>query len=134
MVKVSVKNRKNIKNLLKLPEKWWTYKLTRLWMAFNFFWFCLTLSVPEKLKNSIFEMPIITQTLNINNLRTTSANSINLHTVKLVEYSLKIVWQRRCLLLPFSRYYCPKVGWYCDPPSGTQGAKGLTKLVWNKTQ
>ena len=27
----------------------------------------LTLSVPEKLKNSIFEIPIIPQTLNINN-------------------------------------------------------------------
>ena len=41
---------------------------------------------------SIFEMPIITQTLNINNLRTTSAKSINLHTIrKLVEYSLKNV-------------------------------------------
>ena len=52
----------------------------------------LTLSVPEKLKNSIFEMPIIAQTLNINNLRTASAMSINLHTIrKLTEYSLKIV-------------------------------------------
>ena len=52
----------------------------------------LTLSVPEKLKNSIFEMPIIAQTLNINNLRTASAKSINLHTIrKLTEYSLKIV-------------------------------------------
>ena len=52
----------------------------------------LTLSVPEKLKNSIFEMPIIAQTLNINNLRTVSAKSINLHTIrKLTEYSLKIV-------------------------------------------
>ena len=52
----------------------------------------LTLSVPEKLKNSIFEMPIIAQTLNINNLRTSSAKSINLHTIrKLTEYSLKIV-------------------------------------------
>ena len=51
----------------------------------------LTLSVPEKLKNSIFEMPKFTQTLNINNLRTTCAKSINLHTIrKLVEYSLKI--------------------------------------------
>ena len=51
----------------------------------------LTLSVPEKLKNSIFEMPIIAQTLN-NNLRTASAKSINLHTIrKLTEYSLKIV-------------------------------------------
>ena len=50
----------------------------------------LTLSVPENLKNSIFEMPIITQTLNIKNLRTISAKSINLHTIrKLIEYSLK---------------------------------------------
>ena len=55
----------------------------------------LTLSVTEKLKNSILEMPIITQTLNINNLRTTSATSINLHIIrKLVEYSLKNVWHR----------------------------------------
>ena len=44
------------------------------------------------MKILIFEMPIITQTLNINNLRITSAKSINLHTIgKLVEYSLKIV-------------------------------------------
>ena len=51
----------------------------------------LTLSVPKKLKNSIFEMPKFTQTLNINNLRATCAKSINLHTIrKLVEYSLKI--------------------------------------------
>ena len=52
----------------------------------------LTVSAPEKLKNSIFEIPIITQTLNINNLKTTSAKSINLHTIKkLVEYSLRNV-------------------------------------------
>ena len=89
-VKVSVKSQKNIDNLLKLLEKWLTYKLRRFWMVFNFFWFCLTLSVTKKLKNSIFEMPIITQTLNINNLRTTGTKSINLHTLrKLVEYSLK---------------------------------------------
>ena len=37
-------------------------------------------------------MPVITQTLNINNLRATSAKSINLHTIrKLVKYSLKNV-------------------------------------------
>ena len=90
-VKVSLKKKqKNIENLLKLLEKWLTYKLRRFWMVFNFFWFCLTLSVTKKLKNSIFEMPIIPQTLNINNLWTTSAKSINLHTLrKLVEYSLK---------------------------------------------
>ena len=27
-------------------------------------------------------------------------------------------WQRQ--YLPFWRYYCPKVGRYCDPPSGAQ--------------
>ena len=44
----------------------------------------------EKFKNSIFEMPIITQTLNLNDMRTKSANSINLHTIrKVVEYPLK---------------------------------------------
>ena len=57
-------------------------------MVFNFFFISLTLSVPEKLKNSIFEMPKITQTLNISNLRTTSGKSINLDNIrKLVEYS-----------------------------------------------
>ena len=50
----------------------------------------LTLSVPEILENSIFVRPVIPQTLNVNNLRTTSAKSINLHTIrKLTEYSLK---------------------------------------------
>ena len=72
-------------------EKWLTDKLRKFWMVFNFFWFCLTLSVPEKLKNSIFEMPINPQTLNINNLKTTNERSIKLHTTrKLIEYSLKM--------------------------------------------
>ena len=34
-----------------------------------------TLSVPEKRKNLIFEIPIVPQTLNISNLRTISAGS-----------------------------------------------------------
>ena len=64
-------------------------------MVFDFFWFCLTLSIPEKLKNSFFEMPIIPQTWNINNLRTTSAKSINVHNIrKLIEYSLKNVTRK----------------------------------------
>ena len=89
-VKVSVRNLKNIGSLLKLLEKWLTYKLRRFWMIFIFFSICLTVSVRENLKNSIFERSIITQTLNITNLRTTSAKSINLHAIrKLVEYSLK---------------------------------------------
>ena len=54
--------------------------------------FSLTLSVPENLKNSIFDMTIIPRTLNIHNLRTTSAKSINLHTIReLIEYSFKTV-------------------------------------------
>ena len=94
-VTVLVKNQKNIRNLFKLLEKWLTYKLRRFWVVFKFFWFCLTLSVPEKLKNSIFEMPIIPQILNTNNLRNTSAKSINLHTIrKLIECSLKNVFSK----------------------------------------
>ena len=47
--------------------------------------------VKVSLKNSIFEMPINPQTLNINNLRTTNGKSINLHTIReLIEYSLKM--------------------------------------------
>ena len=87
----------------------------------------LTLTAPKKLEHSIFEIPTITQTLNINNLRTTTAKSINLYTIrKLVEYILKNAGQTQCLLLLFSRYCCLKVGRYCDPPSGAQGAKVLS--------
>ena len=83
-----------------------------------------------KMEKSIVEMPIITQTLNFNNLRTASAKCINLHNIKnLVEYSLKNVRQRLCLLLTFSRYCCPKVGRYCDPPNGTQGGKALMDVL-----
>ena len=42
------------------------------------------------MKNSVFEMLIIPQTLNINNSRTTGAKPINLQTIrKLIGYSLK---------------------------------------------
>ena len=74
------KTKKNVWILLKLFEKWLTQKVRKFRMVFNFF--DLTLSVPEKLKNSISEIPIIPQTLNINNQRTTSAKSINLHIIK----------------------------------------------------
>ena len=44
------------------------------------------------LENSIFVTPAIAQTLNINNLRSRSAKSISLHTIrKLIKYSLKKV-------------------------------------------
>ena len=63
----------------------------KFWViVFEFFSFCLTLSVTEKLKTLIFKMPIITQILNINNLITTKAKAINLFTIrKLVEYSFE---------------------------------------------
>ena len=49
----------------------------------------LTLSVPEKLKTLVFEIPMIPLTLNINNQRTTTATSINLDIIrKLIAYSL----------------------------------------------
>ena len=113
-IKVSVKNLFNfVQSFSKKPTKFWefveiawrvidllTYKLRIFWMAFTFFSFCLTLSVPEKLENSIFEMPIITQNLIINNLRTTSAKSTNLHTMKnLVGYSLKGVVAKAMFIL-----------------------------------
>ena len=87
---VSVKNQSNIGNFLKFLEKWLTYKLRRFWIVFKYFSFCLALTLPEKLKNSFFEIPIIPESSNINSLRTTSTKSTNLHTIrKLVEYSLE---------------------------------------------
>ena len=50
----------------------------------------LSLSVPGKMKNSIFEMSIVPQTLNIKNYRTASAKTISLVIIrKLLEYSFK---------------------------------------------
>ena len=86
-----------------------------------------------KIEKSIFEIPIIPQTLNIKNLRTTSARFINLHTIKKrIEYSSKKVLQGQSLvlsLLPFLRYCCPNVGRYYHPPSGVHGVKGLTTVI-----
>ena len=86
----------------------------------NTYWssqiFCyLTLSVLEKLKNLIFEMPIIT-----------SIASITLEPLEACWiFFKKYFGQRQCLIVPFLRYCYPKVGRYCDPPSWVQGAKGL---------
>ena len=101
-------------------------------MVFKVFLILFNPSSTRKIENSIFGMPIITQTFNINNFRIKSANFINLHTIrKLVEYSIKNVWQRQCLLLLFSRYFCPKLGQYCHLPCGAQGAKGLSSMDIN---
>ena len=125
-----MKNQKNVQHLLELLKKWLSCKLRRFRMIFQIFWYCITLSVLEKLKNSIFEIPIIPQTLNINNYRNTRTKSINLHIIrKLIRYSLKnIVW-RQCLLSPFLRHCCSKVGRYYDSHSGLQGAERLKKVT-----
>ena len=61
-------------------------------MIFIYFLFCLTRSVLQKLKNTIFEIPIITQTSNILKQRTTKAKSINLDIIrKFINHSLKKV-------------------------------------------
>ena len=84
----------------------------------------LTLSVPKILKNSIFEMPIITRTLNIYNVRTTSAKSINLYTIrKLIKYSLKNVHVKVLLF----------EGWSVLPPAqrgtGSERVKNPTDKI-----
>ena len=77
---------------------YWTLNVS--WTASYELTLVLTLWVPEELKNSIFEMPIITQTLIINNLRTTSAKSVNLNFIrKLVEYSFKNVLAKAMFIL-----------------------------------
>ena len=69
----------------------------------------------------------IPQTLNINSLRTTSAKTINLDTIRkgFFIFSLKNVL-RQCLLLPLSRYCSWEVGQYYQLLSMVQGVKGST--------
>ena len=82
------------------------------------FLFCAV--VLEKLKNSLFEILIISQTLNINNYRTTSAKSINLDIIrKLIEYSLKNVLVKAIFSLPVSEILLQEVGMYYDQQSGS---------------
>ena len=59
-------------------------------MALEIFWFCLTPSLLEKLKNSKFELPKIPRTLNFNNKRSKSGNYICLPiNTNFFEYSSK---------------------------------------------
>ena len=95
-VKVSLKNQKITCRAIDLQAQ------EVLNGFYLFFKFCLTLSVPKKFKNSIFEMPISPQTSNINNLRGRSAKSINLHTIrKVIKYSLKKVSLKAMFTLNF---------------------------------
>ena len=57
-------------------------------MVLKILLFCFNPSVPEKLKNLIFEIPKIPQTLIINNCRSASAKSISSDVIrKHIEYS-----------------------------------------------
>ena len=102
MIQVSVEKQKSILNFLKLIGKWLTYKRRKFSMVFKIVWFCLTLSLPENLNNSIFEKPIISQILVINNSRTIRAKSVNLQTLrKWIEYNFQKLGQRACFFYPF---------------------------------
>ena len=93
-------------------------------------WWFLTLSVPKKFKKFIFEIPRIAQVLNINNLRTTSAMSINLQTIrKLIEYSLEIVLVKTMFTLTVFEILLSQGRSVLWPPSKSLGAKGL-KFQW----
>ena len=53
-LKFQWKAKKNIDNLLKLLEKWLTYKLRRFWMVFNFFLILFNPFSNEKIKKLDF--------------------------------------------------------------------------------
>ena len=101
-------------------------------MVFEVFRFYLTLSVPEKFKKSIFENPINSQTLNINNLRTKSAKSINLDiNRKVIKYYSKKFLEKSIFTLTIFEILMFNSRSILPPPPPihpreVQGAKG-----WN---
>ena len=66
-VNFSVKNQQNARLLLDFLERGLPFLYRRFQMILKLFGFCLTLPVPEKLKNPKVDIPITRQTLNINN-------------------------------------------------------------------
>ena len=98
----------------------WTKKFLILSVSIKIWDFenALTLSVLEKLKNSIFEMPIIPQTLNINNLRTTCQSTcMSLESLSNTLLKNDLV-KAMFILLRLSKYCYSQVEWYYHPPSG----------------
>ena len=126
-VKFSVKNQKNDRLLLELLEKWLSYKLRRFWMFLKFF--LILFNPSEKLKNSIFEIPIIPQILNISNKRTTSAKSINVDIIrKLLEYFLENVLVKAIFTLTFFEillFEGKLILWTAQRVTGNQRVKDL---------
>ena len=77
-------------------------------------------------------MPIITQTLNINILRSTSAKSINLHTTrKLVKYSFKMCSKILFTLSLLGRLLSEGRSVFCHAQGGT-GRKRVKVSVKNQ--
>ena len=96
-----------------------TEKQSWLFVQKVLFYYILCLSVPEKFKNSIFEIPVIPQTLNISNQRTTSTKSINLDIIrKLITYCLK----KQCLFCESNVYS------YCFEDIAVQSQNGINTL------
>ena len=78
------------------------------------------------LKNLNFKISIIPKTLNINNIGTTNAKSINPHTIrKLINCSLKNVCVKAIITLILSEILLLKVGLYYHQPNVVQEEKGL---------
>ena len=46
-----------------------------------------------------------------------------------MEYSFKDSYVKTMFTLTVSETFQLKVGWYCDPDSGLQGAEGLSAFV-----
>ena len=103
----------------------------------------LTISIPEKSRNSIFKIPIVPQTLSINNQRTTSTKSINLDiTRKPIKYSLKKAGLKttftltvfEILLLKVGQYYHPREGYLREGQSISKVITDVTKIMPFKYQ
>lgn len=134
--------KKKVQLLLKLLKKWFWCYVKRFWMVFIYFWICLNLSLPENLKNPIFEIPKFLQILKANISRTAGANYINLSkNIKLYhsECSFRKHQKSYSLFLAFSRYCCLKEGQYCAKCSWPLVSKGwntshvLTEIYFKPT-
>ena len=81
-------------------------------MVLKCFFFFFNYFSTGKFDKRDFEMPIIPQTLKINNMRTASAKFINLHNIrKLIEYSLKKICVKATLTLIVSKIFMYKGSW-----------------------
>ena len=89
----------------------------------------------EKLKNSIFEVLTIPQTLNINNQITTSTKPINLDIIrKLIEYFLKNMLVKEMFTLTLFEILLFKERSILSPTQWVQAVKWFKYSVLNKRE